>query len=67
MPSAELDHILPLADGGPLWDWANWQALCKACHDEKSATENTGRHVVEIPGRAAWLQRMNRFIEGENQ
>ena len=64
MPSAELDHVKPLADGGPLWDAENWQALCETCHDEKTATENTGRNVIEIPGRAAWLKRMDRFVGG---
>ena len=63
MPSAELDHVVPLADGGPLWDEANWQALCESCHDVKSANENAVRHVDEIPGRAAWRDRVGRLSE----
>ena len=65
MPSAELDHIVPLADGGPLWDAANWQALCETCHEKKTAIENTGRNVVEIPGRAAWRNRIDRLCDGK--
>ena len=64
MPSAELDHIVPLAAGGELWNSANWQALCEACHEKKTAAENTGRHVAEIPGRAAWRERINQHERG---
>ena len=66
MASAELDHIVPLADGGAFWDTANWQALCEPCHDEKTAAENTVRHVPDIPGRAAWRERVNQLVR-ENQ
>ena len=61
MPSAEVDHIVPLADGGPFWDQANLQALCAPCHDEKTANENAVRHVDEIPGRAAWRERVGQL------
>ena len=61
MPSAELDHILPVADGGDLWDTANMSALCKICHEGKTAAENTGRQAAAIPGRAAWRKRVNRL------
>ena len=61
MPSAELDHIQALANGGDLWDTANMSALCKACHDLKSAAETISRHVAEIPGRAAWRKRIGDY------
>ena len=41
MPSAELDHVMPIADGGDLWDESNMGALCKICHDLKSAAETS--------------------------
>ena len=65
MASAEVDHIVPLADGGAFWDTANWQALCERCHDEKTAGENTGRHVAEVPGRAAWRKRIGDYRNGQ--
>ena len=67
MPSAELDHIMPMADGGPFWDEANWQALCEACHDEKTAGENTGRRVRDIPGAAAWRKRIDQLEGGSHE
>jgi len=45
----EIDHILPLADGGTS-DTENMQALCRRCHIEKTAME-TGNF---IPGAADW-------------
>ena len=66
MPSAEVDHIVPLVNGGPFWDQTNWQALCAPCHDDKTAAENTARHVDEIPGRAAWRERVD-HLAGDRQ
>lgn len=38
-----VDHIIPHKNDQALfWDTANWQALCKACHDRKTATEDGG-------------------------
>lgn len=38
--SEVVDHIIPhKGDRGLFWDISNWQALCKRCHDRKSATE----------------------------
>ncbi len=38
-----VDHIVPHKDDQTLfWDQANWQALCKPCHDRKTATEDGG-------------------------
>ena len=36
-----VDHIKPHR-GDPVlfWDEANWQPLCKACHDKKTMTED---------------------------
>ena len=56
---------MPIADGGDLWDESNMGALCKICHDLKSAAENTGRHLAEVPGRAAWRERVDRLCEGK--
>ena len=41
----QVDHIVALADGGS--DVAtNVQALCKACHDAKTAVENKRRRML---------------------
>ena len=38
-----VDHIIPhKGDLSLFWDSANWQALCKKCHDRKTATEDGG-------------------------
>jgi 5-methylcytosine-specific restriction protein A len=32
-----VDHLVPHRGGkGLFWDQANWQSLCKACHDQKT-------------------------------
>jgi 5-methylcytosine-specific restriction enzyme A len=39
-PSTVVDHVIPHR-GDPVlfWDEANWAALCKPCHDAKTARE----------------------------
>lgn len=38
-----VDHIVPhRGDLKLFWDQENWQALCKPCHDIKTATEDGG-------------------------
>lgn len=38
-----VDHIVPhKGDMGLFWKRSNWQALCKQCHDIKTATEDGG-------------------------
>lgn len=38
-----IDHIIPhRGDESLMWDEANHQALCKACHDRKTAREDGG-------------------------
>jgi 5-methylcytosine-specific restriction endonuclease McrA len=39
----EVDHITPIAEGGHPFDPANLQTLCSACHQEKTAAENSER------------------------
>ena len=36
-----VDHVVPHeGDHELFWDRANWQALCKRCHDSKTASED---------------------------
>jgi 5-methylcytosine-specific restriction protein A len=44
-PAVEVDHIVPVALGGAMWDEANWQALCKAHHSAKTMGELNQRRV----------------------
>lgn len=38
-----VDHVTPhKGDQALFWDTANWQPLCKAHHDAKTATEDGG-------------------------
>lgn len=32
----EVDHIVPIKDGGAMWDGENLQVLCSACHVKKT-------------------------------
>lgn len=51
-----VDHIIPhKGDYELFWDEANWQSLCKPCHDRKTASEDGGfgheaRHVHQASG-----------------
>lgn len=42
-PATVVDHITPHKGNRELfWDEKNWQALCKRCHDRKTAKEDGG-------------------------
>ena len=39
-PATVVDHVVPhRGDQKLFWDEANWAALCKRCHDAKTARE----------------------------
>ena len=55
-PARELDHILPCGDNAALfWDSGNLQALCRECHETKTARENAG---APVKGQAKWRKQM---------
>lgn len=39
-----VDHIVPIQDGGELWDIDNTQSLCNRCHNEKTGKEIRARN-----------------------
>jgi 5-methylcytosine-specific restriction enzyme A len=40
VPATVVDHVVPhRGDAALFWDQANWAALCKPCHDAKTARE----------------------------
>lgn len=40
-PSTEVDHVIPVRDGGDFWDPANLQGACHSDHSRKTATEDS--------------------------
>lgn len=40
-PAGVVDHVIPhRGDAALFWTEANWQALCKTCHDRKTLTQD---------------------------
>jgi len=39
-PAEEVDHIIPIAEDGALFDPKNHRSLCKSCHSRKTAGES---------------------------
>jgi len=37
--AVELDHVIALSNGGSDDDPANWQGLCRECHDTKTRAD----------------------------
>lgn len=41
--ATDVDHVVPhRGDAALMWDVANWQSLCHACHSIKTAREDGG-------------------------
>ncbi len=47
----EVDHVVPLDQGGEAWDMENLQCLCQGCHIAKTREEN---RRPPTPAEAAW-------------
>jgi 5-methylcytosine-specific restriction protein A len=41
--SVEVDHIMPLSEGGDPWSLEGLQGICPACHEAKTTEENRRR------------------------
>jgi len=52
MPASEVDHIVAKGDGGTD-DPTNLQALCRRCHEEKTAKERALRNGKHSADRVA--------------
>jgi 5-methylcytosine-specific restriction enzyme A len=46
VPSEQVDHIQPIADGGEPWAFSNLRGLCAPCHSICTNAAKTGRDVV---------------------
>jgi 5-methylcytosine-specific restriction endonuclease McrA len=47
-PATVCDHIIPINEGGLVWNESNIQTLCSTCHNKKSAYES---HRTRRDGR----------------
>lgn len=41
--ATDLDHIVPIEQGGAIWDRSNHQSLCRSCHSAKTSAEVRAR------------------------
>lgn len=57
----EVDHRVPVRDGGGFWDLGNLQALCRSCHFRKTGRENTARRPPR-PEVQAWRDMVAELI-----
>lgn len=58
----EVDHIVPLWNGGSMWDKGNLQVLCSGCHIEKTRREARERSPARfILGNEEWFQEWKRL------
>lgn len=53
----EADHVQPINRGGDPYAMGNLQALCRACHIEKTRLEN-----YRIPGRREWRGMVQKLV-----
>jgi len=56
----EVDHITRVADGGHPFDPANLQTLCSQCHEEKTASENSGG---QTPSRGDLSESLFEYVD----
>jgi len=45
--ATQVDHILPIEEGGNPTDWTNLQPLCASCHSKKTRKENEPEKKIE--------------------
>ena len=52
----EVDHIIPLEDGGELYELSALQSLCRGCHLAKSKRERSVK--LDSPDVRAWKAKL---------
>jgi len=58
----EVDHRVPIAEGGEALDPANLQALCRGCHVAKTRAENRARREPGPPEVEAWRELVDELL-----
>ncbi len=54
--AVEIDHIVPVKEAPDRFlDSSNWQPICRSCHEEKTAGENSR---PQTPEQAGWQERL---------
>ena len=62
-PAEEVDHKIPVANGGSMYDYDNLQSMCKTCHSKKTNEEKrckpSGKILTryDLPGGSAKKKR----------
>lgn len=54
MAMRDVDHIVPLDQGGARLDWSNLQSLCRPCHRRKTAADKRRMTRRVLDTVAAW-------------
>jgi 5-methylcytosine-specific restriction endonuclease McrA len=52
--ATDVDHIIPLDEGGDPWARSNLQGLAASCHGRKTRSEQHGPAAPTQQGGAAW-------------
>ena len=52
-----VDHAIPRADGGAMWDAANLRASCRRCNSTSSADRTNARRRY-LTGEASYVTRL---------
>ena len=47
-PAVDVDHIIPIADGGDPWALSNTRGLCHEDHSRVTRAWQTGRPIVDV-------------------
>lgn len=47
----QVDHIVPINQGGPIWDRANLQSMCRSCNRAKSDKLNPLSQPIRQPNQ----------------
>ena len=57
----EVDHVVPVVQGGPWWDAEALQVLCRGCHISKTRIERTGPN----PERDLWKKYLQNIARSQ--